>query len=229
VTSVSSMATARTAACRKENRLSPRTVQAAILALAALVLCAGCERSRAPSATAEQPAAMKAARQPSAEARAVELTTLDYDGILRLVESKRGKVVVMDAWSTSCAPCIQEFPKLVALDERYGPRGLACISLSFDYDGETVVRMDEVRKNVLGFLEKQRAAFDNVISSEESDDLYRKFHLASIPAVLVYDRQGKLRQRFDNVHAHSKAEMFNYEQVEKLVQELLDEKSPQTK
>jgi thiol-disulfide isomerase/thioredoxin len=225
VTSVFSVAIARAAARRKENRLSPGTVRAAILSLAALGLCASCERSRAPSATTEQPAA-KAARPLSATAPNVELTTLGYDGILRLVESKRGKVVVMDAWSTSCAPCIAEFPKLVALHERYRPRGLACISLSFDYDGETVVRMEVIRERVLDFLEKQRATFDNVISSEESDDLYRKFHLASIPAVFVYDRQGKLRQRFDNVHAHSKAEMFNYEQVEKLVQKLLDEKSP---
>jgi thiol-disulfide isomerase/thioredoxin len=207
--------------------LSPRTPRAAILALAALGLCAGCERPRVPNATAEQPAAAKSAQSPPAEAApAVELTTLDYDGILRLVESKRGKVVVMDAWSTSCAPCIQEFPKLVALHERYGPRGVACISLSFDYDGESVVRMEVIRERVLDFLCKQRAAFDNVISSEESDDLYRKFHLASIPAVFVYDRQGKLRERFDNVHAHSKAEMFNYEQVEKLVQDLLEEKNP---
>ena len=142
--------------------------------------------------------AAKAVEQPSAES-AVELKTLDYDGILLLVESKHGQVVVMDAWSTSCALCVKEFPQLVELHKRYGAQGVACISLSFDYDGESVSPLKEVRGRVLGFLREQGATFDNVISSDDTDVLYRKFHLASVPAVFVYDRQGQLRKRFDNV------------------------------
>ena len=149
----------------------------------------------------------------------VSLKVLDYDQIQKLVESKRGKVVVMDAWSTSCPPCLKEFPKLIKLQNKYGPERLACISLSFDYEG--IGKPEEVVGKVQDFLVQQRATFDNVLSSEESDALYRKFKLISVPAVFVYDREGKLVKRFDNEEAKSEADAFTYEQVGEVVEELL--------
>ncbi|MCC7083733.1 MAG: TlpA family protein disulfide reductase [Pirellulales bacterium] len=132
-------------------------------------------------------------------APAVSLQTLDYDGVQKLVASHKGKVVVMDCWSTSCAPCIQEFPKLVALHKKYGPGKLACISLSFDYEG--IGQPEEVKPGVLAFLEKQQATFDNVLCSEESDALRGKLDLAGIPAVYVYDRDGNYK-RFEGSKAY---------------------------
>jgi len=150
----------------------------------------------------------------------VDLKILDFDGIQKLIESHRGKVVVMDAWSTSCKPCLEEFHNLVELHQKYGPDRVACISLSFDYEG--IGKPEEQRERVLKFLREQGATFDNVLSSEESDALYRKFKLASIPAVFVYDRDGRLVKRFDNEKAKSKADAFSYAQVKKLVADLLE-------
>ncbi len=73
------------------------------------------------------------------------------------------------------------------------------------------------------FLERQGATFENVLAGEESDALYRKFHLASVPAVFVYDRSGKLRKRFDNEQAAGDADVFTYEQVDHFVAQLLAE------
>ena len=151
----------------------------------------------------------------------VSLKVLDFDGIQQLVASHRGQVVVMDAWSTSCLPCLEEFPHLVELHQRWGADRVACISLSFDYEGLDSV--DDIKPRVLDFLKRSGATFDNVLSSEESDGLYRKFDLASVPAVFVYDRAGNLRKRFDNQRAKSKAERFSYAQVGQLVEELLSE------
>ena len=61
----------------------------------------------------------------------VTVKILDYEGIMDLVKQHKGKVVVMDAWSTFCEPCIKEFPGLVKLHKQYGPDKVACISLSF--------------------------------------------------------------------------------------------------
>lgn len=160
---------------------------------------------------------------PSGEAAAqpaVTLQLLDFDGIERLIASHRGKVVVLDAWSTACPPCIREFPNLVALSKKYGPDKLACISLSFDYDG--IGRPEDVQEKVRAFLEGEQATFDNVLSTDESDTLYRKFKLVSVPAVFVYDRDGTLVKRFDNEDAATKAEAFTYEQVSNLVAKLIE-------
>ncbi len=199
--------------------------------LGALVL-AGCGTADKPSSDARPAGAVTAAdrgtqgTQPAGQAAAsgdVELTIVDYDGILQHVEQNRGKVVVMDAWSTSCPPCMKEFHNLVALHKQYGPDKLACMSLSFDYEGLDTPQ--EVKPRVLKFLKSQGATFDNLMSSEESDVLYRKFKLAAVPAVFVYDREGKLRKRFDNERAKSSAEHFTYADVRRLVAELVE--SPQ--
>jgi hypothetical protein len=111
---------------------------------------------------------------------------------------------------------MKDFHNLVELDAEYGPDDLACISLSFDYEG--IGKPEDVRERVLGFLRSQRATFDNVMSSEESDALYRKFKLNAVPAVFVYDRSGKLRARFESEGAYAK--------VRPLVAELVKESPP---
>ena len=157
----------------------------------------------------------------SAASAGVGLAIVSFDEIQERIARHRGKVVVMDAWSTSCPPCIAEFHHLVELHRQYGPERLACMSLSFDYEG--VGKPEEQVAGVIKFLQSQGAAFENLMSNEESDVLYRKFKLAAVPAVFVYDRAGQLRKRFDNEQANSKAEAFTYEQVGQLVAELLEE------
>ncbi|MEX0677874.1 MAG: TlpA disulfide reductase family protein [Pirellulales bacterium] len=154
----------------------------------------------------------------TSEAGDVELSILSFDEIGELIAGKRGKVVVMDAWSTSCAPCLKDFHNLVELHKQYGPGQLACISLSFDYEGAKGTTPEDVREPVLKFLRSQGATFDNVVSNEDSDALYRKLKLNSVPAIFVYDRAGKLRKRFEDEGA--------YEQVRPLVAELVKESSP---
>lgn len=188
-----------------------------IVAMLAIVLpCVyGCDKPRGDKPDADE----KTPRVSVSEAPQVQL--LDFDGIQKLIAGKRGQVVVMDAWSTSCPPCIKEFPHLVELHKQHAADGLACISLSFDFEG--IGTPEERLPNVEKFLNEQGATFDNVLGSEDSDAMYRKFKLASVPAVFVYDRQGNLRKRFDNEDAKTEADAFTYEQVSQLVSELLAE------
>jgi len=153
---------------------------------------------------------------PSTTARAVELKITDFDGIMRQVAAHHGKVVVMDAWSTQCEPCIKEFPGLVALHHKY-PGRVACISLSFDYEG--LGKPEDSREKVLAFLQQQHATFDNLLCSEPSDDLYARLKLASVPAVFVYNQQGELAKRFDSTKGK-----FTYQDVEAKVEEMTSEK-----
>ena len=149
------------------------------------------------------------AAEPAAE---VSLKIADYDAIVELVESHRGKVVVMDAWSTWCEPCVREFPGLVKLHQEHGPEKLACISVSFDYDG--IGKPEEFEADVLAFLQKQQATFDNVLAAEEADVMYAKMKLPSIPAVFIYNAEGKLVKRFDGEFSYT-------DDVAPLVAELL--------
>lgn len=155
------------------------------------------------------------ASSPSAATPEVRLEIVDYAGIERCVAERRGRVVVMDCWSTSCEPCLREFPGLVELAKQY-PQDVSCISLSFDYEG--LGKPEDQKPKVRAFLEKQHATFANLLSSEPSDDLYARFKLAAIPAVFVYGRDGKLAKRFD---ADSEGRPFTYRDVGAKVAELV--------
>jgi thiol-disulfide isomerase/thioredoxin len=204
-----------------------------VLLLPLALVLIGCAKSeKATEPDGGQPAASQAttsdATNGAANAAAkaddgdVKVAIVDYQGIMERVAAYRGKVVVMDAWSTSCPPCMKEFHNLVELHKKYGPDKVACISLSFDYEG--LGTPEEQLPRVLEFLKSQHATFENLMSNEESDALYRQFALAAVPAVFVYDQQGKLSKRFDNEKIKSDAEAFTYSDVGKLVAELLGEK-----
>jgi thiol-disulfide isomerase/thioredoxin len=187
-----------------------------VLPLVAVPCFSGCTPKTPPPAAMPKRApvvATQAVAQPN-----VTLKTLSYDEIQELIASHKGKVVVMDAWSTACAPCIKEFHNLVEIHEKYPAEKVACISLSFDYEG--IGKPEDQAPRVLKFLREQHATFDNVMSSEESDALYRKFKLTAVPAVFVYNQQGELARRFDNEDIKGKGE-FTYDQVKDFVAELV--------
>ncbi len=194
-----------------------------VLAFPVLLLSAGCDASSSSPdsfAGATDGAASLAANEEAAAVsdEQVELVILSFDEIQELIADKRGKVVVIDAWSTGCPPCLKDFHNLVELHDEYPPEDLACISLSFDYEGGAGTSPEDVREPVMQFLESQGATFDNVVSSDESDVLYRKFDLNSVPAIFVYGRDGELRKRFESEGA--------YEAVRPLVAELVKEPAP---
>lgn len=191
--------------------------------LTALLLAAGCnpltegvefkQHLSAPTATASTQSPTPAAADATG---AVSARVLDLKGLEDLLAAQRGKVIVMDCWSTSCVPCLQEFPNLVELHERHGPGKVACVSVSFDYEG--LGKPEDVLPDVEKFLREQRAAFANVVATDP-DAVYAKYQFPSIPAVFVFDREGKLLKRFDN--SDPKQPPFSYAAVEKLVDELL--------
>ncbi len=148
----------------------------------------------------------------------VKLDILSFDEIQDRIASMRGKIVVLDAWSTSCPPCMKDFHNLVEIHRQQHANGVACISLSFDYEG--LGSPEDASEPVLSFLREQGATFDNLMSNEESDVLYRKFELNAVPAVFVYDRDGKLRERFESEGA--------YEKVRQLLSQLTAESADAT-
>jgi thiol-disulfide isomerase/thioredoxin len=162
------------------------------------------------------------AEKPS-KAATVQLQIVDWKGVEKLVASQKGKVVVVDIWTTTCSTCVEEFPKLVALQKKYGRDRLACISLACDYDGIKGKPPKYYAKGVLKFLKKQNATFDNVLLTVPFIDFLDQIDLSSTPALLVYGKDGKLVKRFDNDNVNVKkiADEFTFDEVESLVKRLI--------
>ena len=153
------------------------------------------------------------------EASEVALSIMSWEEAQEQLASKKGRLIVLDLWSTSCVPCRREFPHLVQLHRDHGDE-VACVSFSMDYAGRASKPPETYRDKVTEFLQNQGATFENILGSDDPDALYEKLELAAIPAVYVYDREGNLLKRFDN--EDPEAEEFTYEQdILPFVKELL--------
>jgi hypothetical protein len=119
---------------------------------------------------------------------------------------------------------MREFPNLVAL-QRAHPKDVACISFNLDFSGAADETPESCREKVHEFLDQQRAVFPNLISRDPADEVFQRLDLGSIPAVLVYGRDGELVKRFDNDEGLYGEEGFTYrDQIVPLVERLLGDK-----
>ncbi len=156
----------------------------------------------------------------SAPAAGIVVRLVDHDGLMAEVAAHRGKVVVLDCWSTSCPPCVREFPNLVKLATAHSP-GVVCLSLAFEYEG--IGAAEDSLPAVGAFLEQVGAhGVINMASREEADAMYRKLELASVPAVAVWRADGSLAVRYDDdFAARTLGRPFTYADVEATVRDLL--------
>lgn len=146
------------------------------------------------------------------------------------IKKLKGKVVVVDIWSTSCLPCMREFPNLVKLQNDH-PKDVRCVSINIDYTGldddfEPISKPSvKTQQRVMSFLTKKKSKLINIICTDTDEDVYKQVDFASIPAVYVFDKNGKLRKLFYNDDMEYGKEGFEYKKhILPLVEKLRAEK-----
>lgn len=87
------------------------------------------------------------------EAKPVTLDDLDEALAKKLRENKSGNVRVINFWSTTCGPCVAEFPDLVETYRRFQNRNVDFISISMD--------PPEAKAKVKKFLDSRHAALSD--------------------------------------------------------------------
>ncbi len=214
----------------------PRTVSPVVCLLVLTLAVAGCEQNSSTETSSPDvtPQALTVAPDESARqtdndssdgqnsAATVELKITTFEELQASIAASTGKIVVVDYWSTSCPPCMTEFPGLVAIHNELPHEQVRCVSASLDYEGLADFPIEECRKTALEFLEQQKATLDNFILSEDSLTVMdNKLKIASIPAVFVFDVDGKLARLFDE----SSGEPFSYaKDVTPFVKSLISER-----
>ncbi len=153
----------------------------------------------------------------------VKLTAGTWKDVEALVAKSAGKIVVVDVWSTSCLPCMTEFPHLVEMHQKHGEK-VICISFNVDYVGIKSKPVATYEKKVAEFLQKHKATCTNILSNMPSDEIFQSLELSSIPAAYVYGTDGKLLKRFDDsLLVDGKEEAFTYQDdINPFVEKLLE-------
>ncbi len=102
---------------------------------------------------------------------------INADGLATDFSQLHDKVVVLDFWATWCGPCIQSFPKLEALQEKYAGKV------------QFIAVTDEPEARIVKFLEKRPTALP--IVSDMKREIAALFPHRTIPHTVVIDR-GKI-------------------------------------
>jgi thiol-disulfide isomerase/thioredoxin len=131
----------------------------------------------------------------------VAVATATLSQLDEMLSQFRGRVVVLDIWSTSCPPCMQEFRHLVELSERPLDE-LICVSLNVDYIGLPKRPPGEYLPAVSEFLTKQGARkVRNLLSADPDSDVLDRFEVEAIPAIIVFGKDGQVAARLTDSNA----------------------------
>ncbi len=108
------------------------------------------------------------------------------DGSHSNIASLRGKVVLVNFWSTDCASCVQEMPQLVATHEKFKARGFETLAVAMSFDPPAyVINFAETRKLPFG------VAIDNTGAIAKSFD-----QIQVTPTAVLINKRGEIVKRF---------------------------------
>lgn len=107
------------------------------------------------------------------------------------IENLRGRIVLIECWSTSCVHCIQEMPSLKEVYQEFRNQGFEIIGLPLDpYPGQ-----------LLAFVEDQQIAWPQIGDYSENRQRIEEWGIRSIPSSLLIDRQGRVVALDVRVHS----------------------------
>lgn len=181
-----------------------------LVALAASAPLAG---ERVATGTAAEVAAEKAREVPAASVAAkttrAPVPAVTVAEFRRLLDAKRGQVVVLNLWASWCAPCLKEIPELLRLGQDYARCGVQVVGLATD---DPV----EVPGAVTAMHTRHFPAFESYGRSEGEPDSYASVVDPAwnelMPTTYVLDRDGRVVKRLQGGKS--------YEEFARVVEEL---------
>ena len=113
-----------------------------------------------------------------------ELKFKSTDGREIDVAQLKGKVVLLDFWATWCGPCRQAMPEVKEVYKTYKEHGFEVIGISLDQD---LAAMN-------GYTQKEGLPWPQYFDGKGGqNEVAKRFHVRSIPRVLILDRAGVVR------------------------------------
>ncbi|MGK0187494.1 MAG: peroxiredoxin [Verrucomicrobiales bacterium] len=137
------------------------------------------------------------------KAQPVTVERLDVAGAEKLRKNEAGNLRLINFWSTSCVPCITEFPALIEIYRRYQTRAFDLVTISLDPPGETEAvstfltkQQASLSKHTTPILEKEGRATNNYIFKEDNPDPLADAidpeWSGSLPHTILLDGNGKI-------------------------------------
>src|SRR5690242_8309421 len=140
-----------------------------------------------------------------------ELKLKTVDGKDVSLADYKGKVVFVNFWATWCDPCRVEIPWLIAMQNKYGPKGFTVVGIAMDEEGKSVVApfLDKERFDVDG--QKLPMNYPIVIGNDNVADKFGG--LFGYPTSVLISPDGKIVKRVTGI--------ISEDEIAKAIEDLL--------
>ena len=105
------------------------------------------------------------------------------DGRLIRFSDYRGKVVLLDFWSTGCQLCVEDLPNTEGLYRKYQDKGLEALGITLDTNREWLEE----------FLKRRTSKYPQLFDSDGNASTKQGYGVAGIPQLFLVDKEGMVR------------------------------------
>lgn len=128
----------------------------------------------------------------------------DMNGERHSIAEWDGRVIVLNFWATWCAPCREEMPLLVDLQDKYGDQGLQIVGVALD-------RPDAVK----AFADKMGLNYPVLLGVGDAMEVSARYgdEGGTLPYTVIIDRERRIRHVF--------ARQLHRPDIEPVVREML--------
>jgi thiol-disulfide isomerase/thioredoxin len=133
------------------------------------------------------------------------------DGQQFRLSDHKGKVVLLNFWATWCGPCRMEIPDLIALQEKYGPKGFVVVGLADEKDPDPESALALVQQ----FSNKFKLNYPVLLLPEGIRNNFGG--VAGLPTSFLIDRNGKVVYGMEGIPANGATKEVWIPEIEKVL------------
>ncbi|MSR58160.1 MAG: TlpA family protein disulfide reductase [Planctomycetaceae bacterium] len=104
--------------------------------------------------------------------------------------TQRGRIVVLDFFTTWCGPCLEELPHVDQVRRDFAQAGVQVVA----------VNMEEAAPRVASLLERRKLQLP--VALDRDGAVAAKYSVTTIPQLFVIDREGKIARHYINAGRH---------------------------
>ena len=114
---------------------------------------------------------------------APEFSLLDLNGERRYLSEWQGKLIAINFWATWCAPCREEIPAFVELQQKYQSQGLQFVGIALQ-------QADEIRD----FINEYNVNYPSLIGGDEVIKIASELgnNIGAMPYTVLINTEGKI-------------------------------------